>query len=128
MQNYRGQNFSGGYIRNNRNDNFGRGKSRSRDRQYSDTFIRNDRSSISRARLCLRICTNRDRIRCFGCREYDHFTKDCTNLQTDKQPEQIQQMYNLDMEQTALKASATDMHDNFISTNSDNNIVEYLNL
>ena len=28
--------------------------------------------------------------------EYDHFTKECQNLQTEKEPEQIQQMYNLD--------------------------------
>ena len=29
--------------------------------------------------------------------------KDCPNAQTEKEPEQIQQMYNLDEEQTALK-------------------------
>ena len=32
MQNYRGKNLRGGYRRNSRNDNFGRGRSRSRDR------------------------------------------------------------------------------------------------
>ena len=26
---------------------------------------------------------NRDRIRCFKCREYDHFAKECPNLVTD---------------------------------------------
>ena len=26
---------------------------------------------------------NRDRIRCFRCREYDHFANECPNLLTD---------------------------------------------
>ena len=26
---------------------------------------------------------NRDRIRCFRCREYDHFANECLNLVTD---------------------------------------------
>ena len=34
-QNYRGQNFRGGYRGNFRNDNFGRGRSRSREKHYS---------------------------------------------------------------------------------------------
>ena len=29
------------------------------------------------------------------CREYYHFATDCPNSQTEKEPEQIQQMYNL---------------------------------
>ena len=38
-----------------------------------------------------RVSTNRDRIRCFICREYDHFAKDCPNIsETEKeQSEQI---------------------------------------
>ena len=47
IQNYRGQNFRGGYRNNYRNDSFGRGRSSSRDRQYSGNFRRNDRSSSS---------------------------------------------------------------------------------
>ena len=31
-----------------------------------------------------------------SCREYDHFAKDCPTLQVEKEPEQIQQMYNMD--------------------------------
>ena len=46
-------------------------------------------------------------------------------MQTEKEPEQIQQMYNLDGEQTALKVLATDMYDNLIRTNSDDAIVDY---
>ena len=37
-QNYRGQNFRDGYRGNFRKDNFGRGRSRSRERQYQLTL------------------------------------------------------------------------------------------
>ena len=53
------------------------------ERQYSDSFSRNDRSSSSRSRSGSRASTNRDRIRYFKCREYDHFAKDCLNTQTE---------------------------------------------
>ena len=46
---------------------------------------------------------NRDRIRCYKCREYDHFAKDCPTSKIEKEAEQIQEMYNMDKEQTALK-------------------------
>ena len=75
MQNYRGQNLIGGYEGNYCNDKFGRGISRSRGRQYSGYFRWNNRSSRSGSGL--RASTNKDRIRCFKCREYDHFAKDC---------------------------------------------------
>ena len=39
----------------------------------------------------------------FKCREYGPFTKDCPKSQIEREPEQIQQMYNLDEEQTVLK-------------------------
>ena len=39
---------------------------------------RNDRStSNGRSRSGSRVSTNRDRIRCFECREYDHFAREC---------------------------------------------------
>ena len=88
MQGYRGQNFRGGYRRNYRNDNFERGRSRSRERQYLGNFSRNDRSS-SRSRWRLRASLNRDRIRCFKCREYDHFAKECLNSHIEKEPEKV---------------------------------------
>ena len=54
-----------------------------------------NRSSSSRPRSDLRASINRDNVRCFKCREYDRFAKDCLNSQTEKtEPEQIQQMYN----------------------------------
>ena len=51
-------------------------KSRERDRE------RRSRSPSS-SRLGSRTSTNRDRIRCFKCREYDHFANECPNLIPD---------------------------------------------
>ena len=50
----------------------------------------------------------RDRIRCYKCREYDHFAKDCMTSKIEKETEQVQQMYNMDKEQTSLKTLVTD--------------------
>ena len=36
-----------------------------------------------------RSTTNRDRIRCFECREYDHFTRDCLTMQANREAKQI---------------------------------------
>ena len=47
--------------------------------------------------------TNRDGIRCYKCREYDHFAKDCPMTKVEKETDKIQQMFNLDEEQTSLK-------------------------
>ena len=127
-QNHRGQNFRGGYRRKYRNFNYERGRSRSRDRQYSDNTRMNDRSSI-RSRSGSRASTNRDRIRCYKCREYDHFTKDCPTFKVEKESEQIQQMFNMDEEQTALKLLVTDTYDSLNKINSiDDTIVDHLNL
>ena len=38
-------------------------------------------------------------IRCYKCREYDHFTKDCSTSKEEREIEQIQEMFNLDEEQ-----------------------------
>ena len=48
----------------------------------------------------LRAITYRDRIRCYKSREYDHFTKDCPTSREEKEIEQLQQMLNLEDEQT----------------------------
>ena len=75
-QNFRRQNNRCGYRGNYRNENYERGRSRSTERSYSGNIRRNDRSSSnSRSRSGSRVSTNRDRIRCYKCREYDHFTK-----------------------------------------------------
>ena len=36
--------------------------------------------SSTRSRLNSRVSKNRDRVRCFKCREYDHFANECPNL------------------------------------------------
>ena len=50
-------------------------------------------------------------IRCYKCRQYDHFTKDCLTLKLEKETEGIQQMYNMDKKQTSLETLVTDMYD-----------------
>ena len=67
----------------------------------------------------MRASTNRDRIRCFKCREYDHFTLDRPNSDTEGESEQIQQMYNLDENQTALQILAPDTYKDLIRTHSE---------
>ena len=76
----------------------------------------------------MRASTNRDRIRCFKCREYDHFAEDCPNSVTEKdQSEQMKQMFNIDKDKTALKVLVADTYDDLIRTNSDDSI-DHLNL
>ena len=62
---------------------------------------------------------NGDRIRCYKCREYDHFTKDCPTSREDKEIEQLQQILNLGDEQTLL---ITNMQDNFSRESSEENL------
>ena len=72
---------------------------------------------------------NRDRIRCYKCREYDHFAKECPTSKVEKESEQIQQMYNMDEEQTALKLLATDTYDSLNRINStEETPMDHLNL
>ena len=59
-----------------------------------------------------RASTNRDRIRCYKGREYDYFTKDCPPAKEERESDQIQQMLNLDEDQTSLKPLATDTYEN----------------
>ena len=51
------------------------GQSRSRERGMR---ARSESSSQSRSNL--RTSTNRDKVQCFKCREYDHFANECPNL------------------------------------------------
>ena len=63
-------------------------------------------SSNSRSRSGSRASTNRDRIRCYNCREYDHFARDCLTSREERDLEQLQQMLNLEAEeQTHLLTS-----------------------
>ena len=72
-------------------------------------FGRGSRSiSNSRLRSGSRASTNRDKIGCFECREYDHFTRECLSRQANKEMEQIQQMFNMDKDQTILQTTLMD--------------------
>ena len=31
--------------------------------------------------------TSQDRVRCYRCREYDHFASECPNIPTDEEPD-----------------------------------------
>ena len=102
------------YGRNNNNgrgnyriENYDRNRSRSYERQNRDK--RDNRSaSNSRLRSGSRTCTNRDRIRCFECREYDHFARECLTRQANSEVEQIQQMINMDENQIILQTPLMD--------------------
>ena len=111
-QNYRDNNFRGntrgygrqdnrGEYRDNRHNEYNRGRNRSRERTFSRNYGNNrDRSSSnSRSRSGSQASTNRDRIRCYNCREYDHFVRDCPNSREERDLEQLQQMLNLEAEE-----------------------------
>ena len=85
--------------------------------------------SNSRSRSKSRASTNRDRIRCYKYREYDHFVKDCLTSREEKEIEQLQQMLNLEEEQTSLTSLVTNTEGNFSRVNSEENLrLGHLNL
>ena len=85
--------------------------SRSLDRQYRGR--RRDRStSYSRSRSGSRASTNRDRIRCF--------VRECLTRQENREIEEIQPMFSLDDEQTALQTSLMDIYDGVTIKPTDN--------
>ena len=55
-----------------------------------------------------RASTNRDRISCFNCREYNHFARECPTRQENRETEQIQQMFNMDKDQIILQIPLMD--------------------
>ena len=95
--NYRSNNFRGnarGYGRQNNRDNYRNvrysSNNRDRSRTRERTLIRNYgnnrdiTSSNNRSRSGSRASTNRDRIRCYVCREYDYFVRDCPNSREER--------------------------------------------
>ena len=107
-QRYGGQNNNNNNRRGNfRNQNYDRNRGRSYERENRER--RDGRSvSTSRTRSGSRVTTNRDRIRCFECRESDHFARDCPTRQACRDPEQIQQMLYMDKDQTILQTPLMD--------------------
>ena len=55
-----------------------------------------------------RVSTNRDRIRHFECREYNHFERECPTRRENRETEQIQQKCSLDNDQTLLQTPLID--------------------
>ena len=108
-QNYRGNRFRGnfrGYSRQNsrgnyRNERYGsnnRDRNRSRERALTRSYGngRDRSSSNDKSMSGSRASTNRDMIRCYACREYDHFARDCPNSREEKDLEQLQHMLNME--------------------------------
>ena len=87
-------------------------------------MIRSNTSS----RSGYRAHTNRDRIRSFRCREYDHFAKDCPNVTvTDKvQTEQMQQMLDSEEPETTLKVLTGETYDSLPSADLEE-MINHLN-
>ena len=75
-----------------------------------DRIDRRDSGSASNSRLRSgsRASTNRDRIRCFEYREYNHFARECLLRQASRVVDQIQQMFKMDEDQTILQISLMD--------------------
>ena len=122
-QHYRDSTFQGntrgygrqnnrGEYRNDRHNDYNRGKNRSIERTFTRNYncSRDRSSSNSRSRSGSRASTNRDRIRCYNCREYDHFARDCPNSREDRGLEQLQQMLNIEAEQTYRQDSPIENH------------------
>ena len=108
-QNYQGNRYRENFRRDYRQDSRERYRSdrsnsnyiirdrnRSRDRNFTRSYGRNRSSDSSRSRSGSRTNMNRDRIRCFECREYDHFARDCPNSREERDLEHLQHMLNME--------------------------------
>ena len=71
-------------------------RNRSRDRNFTRNYGKNRSSDSSISRSGSRTNTNRDRIRCYECREYDHFARDCPNSREGRDLEHLQHMLNME--------------------------------
>ena len=74
----------------NYNNDYTRGRSRER---HNDRPVQSRQNTLShgrnesRSRSNSRVSTNCDRVRCYRCREYDHFASECPNTPTDEEPD-----------------------------------------
>ena len=128
------QNFSRNNGRDrgrNLNSNYSSDRSRSRERRLSPRrYNNNDNRQImnsrfrsrSRSRSKSRIRTNRDRVRCYKCQEYDHYTNECPNAITSDSE-------GHESDNAALQIVATDMEsDDMQDIDRYMEDTEYLNL
>ena len=106
-QNYRGNRFRGNFrgdgrqnsregYRNERYGNNNKDRNRSRERAFAASYRRDRSFSNDNSRSGSRASTNRDKIRCYACREYDHFVRDCPNSREERGLEQLQHMLNME--------------------------------
>ena len=100
-------------YRNDRHNDYNRGRNRSIERIFTRNYNSSrDRSpSNSRSRSDSRANMNRDRIRCYRCREYNHFARDCPNSREERELERLQQILDMDTEeQTYRQDSSIESH------------------
>ena len=85
-------------------------RSRPRQRNFTRNYnnSRDRKSSNSRFRSGSRAITNRDRIRSYACREYDHFARDCPNSREERNLEQLQHMLNMEEQDDRVESSDED--------------------
>ena len=104
----------------NYNNDYTRGRSRDR---YNDRPVQSRQSTLycgrdeSRSRSNSRVNTNNYHVRCYRCREYDHFASECPSMPTDEEPDSDE----------ADPASLQMMTQNYYPVDSAGE-VEYLNL
>ena len=91
-----GQSSRKGYRNKRHGNNNDRYRNRSMERTFAGNYRRDRSSSNDRSRSGSRASTNRDRIRCYECREYDHFARNCPNSREERDLEQLQHMLNME--------------------------------
>ena len=90
-------------------NNNNRDRNRSRERTFVGNYRRGRSSSNDRSRSGSRASMNRDRIRYYACREYDHFVRDCPNSREERDLEQLQ--HTLNMEEQDRRSLSTHSSD-----------------
>ena len=97
--NFRGnsrQSSREGYRNERYGNNSNRDRSRLRERSFVGNYSRDRSFSNDRSRSGSRASMNRDRIRCYACREYDHFARNCPNSREERDLEQLQHRLNME--------------------------------
>ena len=77
---YRARNDNNDYTRGSRD----RDNNRPIQSRQSTLYCGKDESG---SRSNSRVITNHDHVRCYRCRQYDHFASECPNVPTDKEPD-----------------------------------------